>query len=156
MGVWRVKELVELKRNNNYDINKDNFIDFPSKEIILNQFKTVKQIGYVYEVIPPKLLKILSIYASMPHKTDYLLETSQGKKVTNRFITSILQEQFGCSANILRHSWTTWLDEQGKLKTTVQIKKNAKQMRHSVEQTLQYRLRKPEEVSAEEDEEEDE
>ena len=143
MGVWRLKELRFLEATGCYD-KPCNLIDWTKRELVLCIYKTADKYGCVYDKVSAKFIRMLQCYADRPgRKSCYLLETNKGQQVSNQYIQTILEQTFGCSANILRHSWTTWLFDQGKLKTMTQIRKNAALMRHSIMQTLQYRLEKP-------------
>ena len=132
---YRVMELLNLKFKN-YSVS-DNWIDFKANAIVLNVYKTSSIYGQVIQKIPASFKNILKRYC-VGHTTDYLLEQN-GKQYTYDLLNKALRTAIGCSANIARHSFVTYLHDTGKLKTNTQIKMVAKQMRNSFQQILEYR-----------------
>jgi hypothetical protein len=76
---------------------------------------------------------------------SYLLFTNSEKEFckkktfTPNMLKDALTRIYGCSCDILRHSYVSHLFDTGKLKSMSQLKNTAKGMRHSVVELLQYR-----------------
>jgi integrase len=134
---YRSMELINLKYKD-YNPETDNYIDWKNNTIVLNIYKTKDAYGRIVQKIPAQFKSLLKKYVEH-NQSPYVLETDDGKQLTyyqlNRKINSI----FGCSINILRHSYVTHLYDTGKLRTNTQIKKVARELRNSPQMTLEYR-----------------
>ena len=134
---WRCMELMHLKFRR-WDAEKDNYIDLQKGKIVLHKYKTERMYGRVEQSAPSQLVHIVAEFVKN-HVGDYVLETKSGNMVSYSTLNMLLMKGVGTTANILRHSYVSWLWESGKLRTSTQMKKVAHSMRHSVEMMLSYR-----------------
>jgi len=130
---YRMLELEHLKIQN-IDTDKDNYVDFDNKKIVLNIYKTVKDYGKREQQIPTKLFNLLKEYSKMVlnknSNATYLL-TVKDKQPSYYVIHKILMKIFGCSASLLRNIYVSHLYHTNKLNTVERIKKIAYEMRNS-------------------------
>ena len=109
---------------------------------VLNNYKTAKLYGR--EEIPygkPFGLLLKKYLAVIPKDQTYLLENN-GKPFTAPLITMRLNKLFGkkISTSMLRHIWTT--DKYKDMPNLKELADNAEAMGHSIEQHLEYVVKK--------------
>ena len=127
----------------NYDKEKDNYIDFKKKQMIFNEYKTNNKYGKQTFDLPVELSKILKQWIKLLDKeNDYIIMTKSHETVD---ITKMLNEIFKpkkVSVNMLRHSFlTNHYKEKTGIPDLLHMEDLASKMGHSVNQQLLY-LRK--------------
>lgn len=130
---------VELKIKD-FDRDTENY--YEKGKIVLNRYKTVNKYGR-YEINVkkdyPELYSILQNWIKI-NPTPYMLFSSNMNKLTSPQITKLNNQIWGknVSVDIYRHAYITAFYE-GTTPTMEQITNLAKQMGHSVNQSLLYR-----------------
>jgi hypothetical protein len=137
----RVKDWVCFKINN-IDKDKDNYMEGKGNKcnLFFNSYKTAKFYGEKKLQCPPELAKILNAFIAYvkPH-SDHLLNDSNWKPLSQVTFTQRLNKIFGkgVSVNALRHSYLTERFQSGKI-SLKELTNTAKNMGHSLEQSLEY------------------
>ena len=119
----------------NYDAKTDNY--FKGNKFFFNKYKTVKTYGIQSLEIPKELNKVLKKWIKI-NENDYMIYSSNGKKLTPPQITRVLNKIFGknISTSMLRHIYLTNI-----YKDVPQINKMeslADEMGHSVSTAMEY------------------
>jgi integrase len=124
----------------NYNTETDNYINFKTKKLIFNDYKTNKKYGKQTFVCPDNLLKILKKWSKI-NTNDYIL----GEKKTSNDVTKMLNKIFSItgksniSANILRHSYlSNYYKNIDSMPSVLEMESLAKQMGHSIAQQMLY------------------
>ena len=124
----------------NYNTENDNYINFKTKKLIFNDYKTNKKYGKQTFVCPDNLLKILKKWSKI-NTNDYIL----GEKKTSNDVTKMLNKIFSItgksniSANILRHSYlSNYYENIDSMPSVLEMESLAKQMGHSIAQQMLY------------------
>lgn len=110
----RSTDYVELKYQN-YDKEKDNYLDLKKERFVFNKFKTAQKMGKELKGeqtldIPPALKKILTKWiAIIPKEIDHLLFNTNLEPLSNVTLNQRLNALFGkkISVNSLRHFYLT-------------------------------------------------
>jgi len=145
----RVRDWTSFKIRN-IDTEKDNYLEGKGnkRQLVFNSYKTAKFYGTRKMNCPKELLKILDAFIPKV-KSDYLLNTSAGKPLSQVLFTQKLNNIFkkNVSVNILRHSYLTSRFQEGKI-SLQELTDTANAMSHSLTQSLEYvKLNKPNEES---------
>ena len=132
-------------KHQNYDKQKDNYVDLKKKVIVFNEYKTSKKYGTQTFPIPKNLLLVLKQWIKILNRetelvnSDYVIVTEDHNTVE---ITKLLNGIFKpkrVSCNMLRHSYVTYYYENKKgIPSLEELEQLASQMAHSVTQSLQY------------------
>jgi hypothetical protein len=104
-----------LMKFQNFDRDKDNFVDLKKNKFVFNVFKTAQKMGQELKgtqelEIPPTLKKILVKWiALIPHGTDYMFFNAKIEPLSNVTLNQRLNAIFGGkkSVNALRHFYLT-------------------------------------------------
>jgi hypothetical protein len=137
----RVKDWVCFKVNN-IEKDKDNYMTGKGNksQLVFNSYKTAKFYGVKTMSCSPELAKVLNTFINhvKPH-SDYLLNDSNWKPLSQVTFTQRLNKIFGkgVSVNALRHSYLTDRFQSGKI-SLKELSQTAKNMGHSLEQSLEY------------------
>jgi hypothetical protein len=120
----------------NYDVSKDNYVDFKKNKFIFQNYKTAKTYHKVEIDIPRKLKAILQKWFKI-NPTDYVLFDRKFQSIMNVKITERLNNIFGkrISTSMLRHIYITHKFGDVNLK---EIQDSATAMGNSPLQLLQY------------------
>jgi hypothetical protein len=110
----RSLDYVALKYQN-YDKEKDNYLDLKKERFVFNKFKTAQKMnvelkGQQTLDIPPALLKLLKKWiAIIPKEIDHLLFNTNLEPLTSVTLNQRLNAMFGSkiSVNSLRHHYFT-------------------------------------------------
>lgn len=125
-----------LMKHKNYT-DDDNVYD--GKSFIFNKYKTKKFMGVQKLTTPLILKKILNKWISrLPEEMDYLLFDTTLKPLTNITLNQRLNRIFKrkISTSMLRHFFVT--NEYKNIPALQELKENADEMGHSLEQHLEY------------------
>jgi len=134
----RRSEWVSMKFKN-YDPEKDNYIDFENKLFIINKYKTSRFYGQSRIPIPDQLLYYMQKFIEIVKPpTEYLFTSSRGEPFINSRLTDILNSIFGkkVSVTMLRHIYKS--HKYPNIPPLTQLRDDAKQMGHSLVESLQY------------------
>jgi len=122
-----------------YDVNKDNYIDFKNKKIVFNKYKTVRTYGKQSFDVPAELLKYIRKWIKIKPNDGYVVDTNaQLPNDITKQLNSIFKPK-KVSVNLLRHSFLT--DFYGSYEGTpplTDITEVSSRMAHSIEQSLRY------------------
>lgn len=110
----RALDYVDMKYQN-YDKDKDNYIDLKKSKLIFNKFKTAQKMGSELKgqqtlIIPPALKKLLTKWvAIIPKEIDNLLFNTNLEPLSNVTLNQRLNSLFGGKkgVNALRHFYLT-------------------------------------------------
>jgi len=110
----RSLDYVDMKYQN-YDKEKDNYLDLKKERFVFNKFKTAQKMGAELKGqqtldIPPALKKILTKWiAIIPKEIDHLLFNTNLEPLSNVTLNQRLNALFGkkISVNSLRHFYLT-------------------------------------------------
>jgi hypothetical protein len=110
----RSLDYVDLKYQN-YDKEKDNYLDLKKERFVFNKYKTAQKMGKELKGeqtldIPPALKKILTKWiAIIPKEIDHLLFNTNLEPLSNVTLNQRLNALFGkkISVNSLRHFYLT-------------------------------------------------
>lgn len=134
----RSQDYSEMKIRN-YDTEKDNYYD--GTEMVFSKYKTAKTYGR-QEIKPPlKLKKILNKWKEI-NKSDWLLASYKGTKISVSKITLIFNKIFGgknVSTSLLRHIYITERVLHN-APTIKQMEAVATQMGHDIKTQANYRV----------------
>ena len=103
---------------------------------VINQYKTAKTYGQIKFKATAELDTVLNNWRGM-HQSDEFLLMSDGKAISPNALSQAITRIFGCSLNILRHAYITYMRE-GELKFNDK-KQIASIMGHSPEMQELYR-----------------
>lgn len=125
----------------NYDKEKDNYIDVKKKVMVFNQYKTFKKYGKQTFAVPKQLMRIvkqwIKVLSSM--KSDYIIDTNNHSTLD---ITKLLLDIFkpkNVSVNLLRHSFLThYYANQTGLPDLESMSELADKMSHGVIMAMTY------------------
>lgn len=131
----RIQDYSEMKIRNYTD--KDNYIDLKKKVLVFNKYKTSAKYGTQILPLSEAFQKILSFWILLNSESDYLLNKSKGRKLTQSDLTKLLNRIFdsNISADLLRHIYITHL--YGGINLD-KIEATATAMAHSPMMSLQY------------------
>ena len=124
-------------RNYNKDI--DNY--YENGKMVFNQYKTFKQYGRVIidvKIMAPELNTLIKKWMKI-NKTDYLLYSSNGNKLSNTQLYQYNNKIWGgknVSTNIYRHVYLT--EFYSSPRTYLQMDEMSKFMGHSINQSMLY------------------
>ena len=123
-------------RNYNKDI--DNY--YENGKMVFNQYKTFKQYGRVIidvKIMAPDLNILIKKWMKI-NKTDYLLYSSNGNKLSNTQLYQYNNKIWGknVSTNIYRHVYLTEFYKQPR--TYMEMEKMASYLGHSINQSMLY------------------
>jgi hypothetical protein len=123
-------------RNYNKDI--DNY--YENGKMVFNQYKTFKQYGRVVidvKIMAPDLNILIKKWMKI-NKTDYLLYSSNGNKLSNTQLYQYNNKIWGknVSTNIYRHVYLTEFYKQPR--TYMEMEKMASYLGHSINQSMLY------------------
>ena len=124
-------------RNYNKDI--DNY--YENGKMVFNQYKTFKQYGRVIidvKIMAPELNTLIKKWIKI-NKTDYLLYSSNGNKLSNTQLYQYNNKIWGgknVSTNIYRHVYLTEFYKQPR--TFLEMEKMASYLGHSINQSMLY------------------
>ena len=126
----------------NIDAKTDNYMTGKGNkcQLVFNAYKTAKYHGQKTMSCPPELCKILNTFINHVKKhSDHLLNDSNWKPLSQVTFTQRLNKIFGknVSVNILRHSYLSQRFADGKI-SLKELSATAKNMGHSIEQSLEY------------------
>lgn len=110
----RALDYVDMKYQN-YDKDKDNYIDLKKNKLVFNKYKTAQKMGSELKGtqtldIPPTLKKILTKWiAIIPKEIDHLLFNTNLEPLSNVTLNQRLNALFGGKkgVNALRHFYLT-------------------------------------------------
>jgi len=110
----RALDYVSMKYQN-YDIEKDNYVDLKKSKLVFNKYKTAQKMGKELKGeqtldIPPALKKILTKWIAMiPKEIDTLFFNSNLEPLSNVTLNQRLNSLFGGKkgVNSLRHYYLT-------------------------------------------------
>jgi hypothetical protein len=110
----RALDYVDMKYQN-YDKEKDNYVDLKKNKLVFNKYKTAQKMGKELKGeqtldIPPSLKKILTKWiALIPNEIDNLLFNSNLEQLSNVTLNQRLNGLFGGKkgVNALRHYYLT-------------------------------------------------
>jgi hypothetical protein len=99
----------------NYDTDKDNYVDFKNDKLVFNQYKTAQKMGKELKgrqelELPSSLKKILKKWVEViPREVDHLFFNSNLEPLSNVSLNQRLNTIFGGkkSVNALRHFYLT-------------------------------------------------
>ena len=99
----------------NYDTDKDNYVDFKNDKLVFNQYKTAQKMGKELKgrqelELPSSLKKILKKWVDViPREVDHLFFNSNLEPLSNVSLNQRLNTIFGGkkSVNALRHFYLT-------------------------------------------------
>ena len=119
----------------NYDVKTDNY--YKGNKLYFNKYKTVKTYGLQILELPKELNNVLKRWIKI-NTNDYMIYSSNNKKLSCPQITRILNKVFGknISTSMLRHIYLTNV-----YKDVPQINKMenlANEMGHSVSTAMEY------------------
>jgi len=129
----------------NFDADKDNYIDFKRNKLVFNQYKTAQKMGKELKGrqeldLPPALKKILLKWiALIPKEVDTLLFNTNLEPLTNVSLNQRLNGIFGGkkSVNALRHFYLTTKYKDLMLETA-KMKDEMEDMGSSIDQAKVY------------------
>jgi hypothetical protein len=129
----------------NYDTEKDNYVDFKKNKLVFNQYKTAQKMGKELKGrqeldLPLALKKILQKWiALIPKEVDNLLFNSNLEPLTNVSLNQRLNGIFGGkkSVNALRHFYLTSKYKDLMLETQ-KMSKEMEAMGSSIDQAKIY------------------
>jgi hypothetical protein len=134
---------IEPRRSNdwimkwkNYDVSKDNYVDFKKNKFIFQNYKTAKTYHKVEVELPRKLKKILEKWFKI-NPTEYVIFDRKFQPIMNVKLAERLNNIFGkkISTSMLRHIYITNKFGDVNLK---EIQDSATAMGNSPLQLLQY------------------
>ena len=119
----------------NYDVKTDNY--YKGNKFYFNKYKTVKTYGLQILELPKELNNVLKRWIKI-NTNDYMIYSSNNKKLSCPQITRILNKVFGknISTSMLRHIYLTNV-----YKDVPQINKMenlANEMGHSISTAMEY------------------
>ena len=119
----------------NYDVKTDNY--YKGNKLYFNKYKTVKTYGLQILELPKELNNVLKRWIKI-NTNDYMIYSSNNKKLSCPQITRILNKVFGknISTSMLRHIYLTNV-----YKDVPQINKMenlANEMGHSISTAMEY------------------
>ena len=129
--VWRLKELQTMKVKNANN-NSENFIDWNSDTIVLNDYKTDMDYGRV--TLPLHKEIKTAILNHLQHRiidSDYLITKNNGEPYSQPQLSMKIKQIMGYCVDDLRSLYTTFNEEQGNLRTEEQKISFCKGMRNS-------------------------
>jgi hypothetical protein len=120
-------------KENLEDLDDDkNYYVMNPPYFIFNNFKTKKRCEKIFDV-PDELVELLNGYVKKYDLVDKELigvtEEDMSSKIKNIFIKTTGK---GANANILRHSYISYLEKTGKIKNTKERKELASRMGHDI------------------------
>lgn len=133
----RLVEVYSLKYKQ-FDIHNDNYIDFLKKELVFNQYKTVKQYGKQTVKLPTFVIILFNKLIKTLKNTNYLINNSFNKNFTSPTLSIKVKSIFKYSVNTLRSFYLTNAFNTGKLNTEAQKKDMAVLLRNSTEVFKHY------------------
>lgn len=132
----RSLDYTEFKLRNETD--KDNFMEIKGRKayFVFNTYKTAKRYGQEKIEIPTSLKTIMNKWKVL-NKSDYMLVSSQNKKINSTQLNTMLQDYFNrpLSTSLLRH---IYLSNKYKDIDLKEMEKTASNMGHSVQQMMEY------------------
>jgi len=141
----RRSEWVEVKWQN-YDPEKDNYLDLPHNRFVLNTYKVSKYYGKHYVEFPEEfreiVVKFIEKTKMRKNLTDvqatYLITNTDGGKLTESTLATTLNRVFGknISTTMLRHIYKTYQYES--IPSLKQMREDAEKMGHGLLTSLQY------------------
>jgi hypothetical protein len=122
----------------NYNKNIDNY--YENGKMVFNQYKTFKVYGRVtidVKLLAPDLNTLIKKWMKI-NKTDYLLYSSNGNKLSNTQLYQYNNKIWGknVSTNIYRHVYLTEFYKQPR--TYMEMEKMASYLGHSINQSMLY------------------
>ena len=122
----------------NYNKDTDNY--YETGKMVFNQYKTFKQYGRVVidvKIMAPDLNILIKKWMKI-NKTDYLLYSSNGNKLSNTQLYQYNNKIWGknVSTNIYRHVYLTEFYKQPR--TYMEMEKMASYLGHSINQSMLY------------------
>jgi hypothetical protein len=129
----------------NYDPEKDNYVDFKRNKLVFNQYKTAQKMGKELKGrqeldLPLALKKILQKWiALIPKEVDNILFNSNLEPLTNVSLNQRLNGIFGSkkSVNSLRHFYLT-TKYKDLMEETQKMSKEMQDMGSSIDQAKVY------------------
>jgi hypothetical protein len=118
-----------LYKDNDTDLEKDNYYDNELKQLVLNNHKTVMTYGKRIIDIPETLANIIDDFHNKTG-SKYLICSSQRTRINQVHFNKILTACIGCGASILRKSYISEKIDEGV--TAEERKKTALIMGHSL------------------------
>jgi hypothetical protein len=119
----------------NYDPKVDNY--YKAGKLYFNKYKTAKTYGLQTLDVPKELNTLLKKWVKH-NSNDYMLYSTNDKKLSSPQINRILNEAFGknISTNMLRHIYLT--EQYKNVPAIAEMEELARDMGHSKSQALEY------------------
>jgi site-specific recombinase XerD len=130
----RSQDYTELKIRN-YDTKKDNY--YKASKFYFNVYKTAKTYGLQILDVPKELDILLKKWIKI-NTNDYMLYSTNGKKLSSPQVTRILNKVFdkNVSTSMLRHIYLT--NKYKDIPALSKMQDLATEMSHSVSQAMEY------------------
>jgi hypothetical protein len=130
----RSQDYTELKIRN-YDTKKDNY--YKASKFYFNVYKTAKTYGLQILDVPKELDILLKKWIKI-NTNDYMLYSTNGKKLSSPQVTRILNKVFdkNVSSSMLRHIYLT--NKYKDIPALSKMEQLSEDMGHSVKQAMEY------------------
>lgn len=129
--VCRLLEIYTLKISN-YNIEKDNYIDFSNEKLVFNNYKTSHLYGKQFVKLHSSIIKLFQkLINTYTTKSDFLLQIN-GRPFYESDFSKKIKDIFGINLNLLRSMYFTDNYNKGFLHTEKQKINFAKKMRNSI------------------------
>jgi hypothetical protein len=130
----RSQDYTELKIRN-YDTKKDNY--YKASKFYFNVYKTAKTYGLQILDVPKELDILLKKWIKI-NTNDYMLYSTNGKKLSSPQVTRILNKVFdkNVSSSMLRHIYLT--NKYKNIPALSKMEQLSEDMGHSVKQAMEY------------------
>jgi hypothetical protein len=130
----RSQDYTELKTRN-YDTKKDNY--YKASKFYFNVYKTAKTYGLQILDVPKELDILLKKWIKI-NTNDYMLYSTNGKKLSSPQVTRILNKVFdkNVSSSMLRHIYLT--NKYKDIPALSKMEQLSEDMGHSVKQAMEY------------------
>lgn len=119
------------------------FVNVMKPYFVFADYKTADTYGRVQILVPKALATVITEYFEhIGHVPEYLLGNKYNPVVLSNFIRSTFKKytEKSVGINILRHSYITYMNNQGKLRSVKDKTKIAKNMLHGTQTQTKYDL----------------
>jgi integrase len=141
-------------RDSKKNAKKNVFVQTTKPYFVFTDYKTAETYGKVKVPVPKQLAEVITEYFEhLGHVPEYLLGNTYNPVILSNFIRSTFKKYTNKNVgiNLLRHSYLTHMNNEGKLRSIKDKTAVAKKMMHSIETQTKYDLPKKGAESEEED-----
>lgn len=141
-------------RDSKKNAKKNVFVQTTKPYFVFTDYKTAETYGKVKVPVPKALATVITEYFEhLGHVPEYLLGNTYNPVILSNFIRATFKKYTNKSVgiNILRHSYLTHMNNEGKLRSIKNKTAVAKKMMHSIETQTKYDLPRKGAESEEED-----